>query len=121
MHVVGPSLCGMALLLFSPRQTGSQRFYKVYGARESEAYARCESHFLGEAEASLDAAADSAVEELGLRYFVERVLESGVGQAVSRELPRGVLRRWISVDECGVWDPIASHHRRRWPNMAPLL
>ncbi len=45
--------------------TGSQRFYRVYGARESEAYAKCESHFLGEAEVSLSATADSAVGKLG--------------------------------------------------------
>jgi len=45
--------------------TGSQRFYRVYGARESEAYARCESHFLGDAEVSLNASADSVIGKLG--------------------------------------------------------
>ena len=45
--------------------TGSQRFFRVYGARESEAYARCESHFLGDAEVSLSATADSVVGKLG--------------------------------------------------------
>jgi hypothetical protein len=45
--------------------TGSQRFYRVYGARESEAYARCESDFLGDAEVSLSATTDSVIVKLG--------------------------------------------------------
>jgi len=45
--------------------TGSQRFYRVYGACESEAYAKCESHFLGDAGVSLSATADSVIGKLG--------------------------------------------------------
>jgi hypothetical protein len=45
--------------------TGSQRFYRQYGARESEAYAKCESHFLGDAQVSLSATNDSVVGKLG--------------------------------------------------------
>ena len=45
--------------------TGSQRFYRQYGARESEAYAKCESHFLGDAQVSLSATTDSVVGKLG--------------------------------------------------------
>ena len=45
--------------------TGSQRFYRQYGVRESEVYAKCESHFLGDAQVSLSATTDSAVGKLG--------------------------------------------------------
>jgi hypothetical protein len=45
--------------------TGSQRFYRKYGVRESEANAKCESHFLGDAQVSLSATANSAVGKLG--------------------------------------------------------
>jgi hypothetical protein len=45
--------------------TGSQRFYRKYGVRESEAYAKCESHFLGDGEVSLSATTDSVVGKLG--------------------------------------------------------
>ena len=34
--------------------TGSQRFYRKYGVRESAAHGKCESHFLGESEVSLN-------------------------------------------------------------------
>ena len=45
--------------------TGSQRFYRKYGVRESAAHARCESHFLGDSQVSLSAAPDSVVAKLG--------------------------------------------------------
>jgi len=45
--------------------TGSQRFYRKYGARESSGHVVCESHFLGEAEVNLNAAPDSAIGKLG--------------------------------------------------------
>ena len=45
--------------------TGSQRFYRKYGARESAAHVKCESHFLGDSQVSLSAASDSAVGKLG--------------------------------------------------------
>ncbi|HUS70233.1 MAG TPA: hypothetical protein VM075_05605 [Anaerolineae bacterium] len=45
--------------------TGSQRFYRKYGVRESEAYGKCESHFLGDAQVSLSATTDSVVGKLG--------------------------------------------------------
>jgi len=44
--------------------TGSQRFYRRYGVRESEAYAKCESHFLGDSQVSLEASPSSGVGEL---------------------------------------------------------
>ena len=46
--------------------TGSQRFYRKYGVRESAAHAKCESHFLGDGQVSLSATSDSAVAKLGL-------------------------------------------------------
>jgi hypothetical protein len=45
--------------------TGSQRFYRKYGVRESAAHAKCESHFLGDSQVSLSATPDSAVGKLG--------------------------------------------------------
>lgn len=45
--------------------TGSQRFYRKYGVRESGAYAKCESHFLGDSQVSLGATTDSVVGKLG--------------------------------------------------------
>ena len=45
--------------------TGSQRFYRKYGVRESSAHARCESHFLGDGTVSLNATPDSTVGKLG--------------------------------------------------------
>lgn len=45
--------------------TGSQRFYRKYGVRESAAYAKCESHFLGDSQVSLSATTDSVVGKLG--------------------------------------------------------
>lgn len=46
--------------------TGSQRFYRQYGVRESSAHARCESHFIGDGSVSLSATSDSTVGKLGL-------------------------------------------------------
>ena len=45
--------------------TGSQRFYRKYGVRESAAYAKCESHFLGDSQVSFSATTDSVVGRLG--------------------------------------------------------
>jgi len=45
--------------------TGSQRFYRKYGVRESSAHARCESHFLGDGTVNLSATSDSMVGKLG--------------------------------------------------------
>ena len=45
--------------------TGSQRFYRKYGVRESAAHAKCISHFLGDSQVSLNAATDSVVGKLG--------------------------------------------------------
>jgi len=45
--------------------TGSQRFYRKYGVRESAACAKCESHFLGDSKVSLTATPDSAIGKLG--------------------------------------------------------
>ena len=45
--------------------TGSQRFYRKYGVRESAAHAKCESHFLGDSQVSLSATSNSAVGKLG--------------------------------------------------------
>ena len=45
--------------------TGSRRFYRKYGVRESAAHAKCESHFLGDSQVSLSATPDSAVGKLG--------------------------------------------------------
>lgn len=45
--------------------TGSQRFYRSYGVRESTAVAKCESHFLGDAQVSLNAEPGSQVGQLG--------------------------------------------------------
>jgi len=45
--------------------TGSQRFYRKYGIRESAAWAKCESHFLGDSEVSLKVSPNSAIGKLG--------------------------------------------------------
>jgi hypothetical protein len=45
--------------------TGSQRFYRKYGVRESAAHAKCESHFLGDSQVSLSATSNSGVGKLG--------------------------------------------------------
>ena len=45
--------------------TGSHRFYRKYGMRESVAHAKCFTHFLGESQVELSAASDSAIGKLG--------------------------------------------------------
>lgn len=45
--------------------TGSHRFYRKYGVRESVAHAKCFTHFLGDSQVSLSATSDSAVGKLG--------------------------------------------------------
>jgi len=45
--------------------TGSHRFYRKYGIRESAAHATCFTHFLGDGQVSLSATSDSAVGKLG--------------------------------------------------------
>jgi hypothetical protein len=45
--------------------TGSQCFYRKVGICESEARARCESHFLGDGRVSLSAGPDSVIAKLG--------------------------------------------------------
>jgi len=45
--------------------TGSHRFYRQYGVRESAAHATCFTHFLGDAQVSLSATTDSMVGKLG--------------------------------------------------------
>lgn len=45
--------------------TGSHRFYRKYGVRESAAYAKCFTHFLGDSQVSLSATTDSVVGKLG--------------------------------------------------------
>jgi hypothetical protein len=45
--------------------TGSQRFYREYGIRNSEAVAKCESHFLGDSQVNLVASSSSIVGKLG--------------------------------------------------------
>lgn len=45
--------------------TGSHRFYRKYGIRESAAHATCVTHFLGDGQVSLSATSDSAVGKLG--------------------------------------------------------
>jgi hypothetical protein len=45
--------------------TGSHRFYRKYGVRESAAHAKCFTHFLGEGQVSLSATTDSVVGKLG--------------------------------------------------------
>jgi hypothetical protein len=46
--------------------TGSQHFYRRYTVRESEAIAKCESHFLGDSQVALEVSPDSALGRLGL-------------------------------------------------------
>lgn len=45
--------------------TGSHRFYRKYGKRESEAHAKCFTHFLGDGQVTLKATSDSAIAKLG--------------------------------------------------------
>lgn len=45
--------------------TGSHRFYRAYGSRESEAHAQCFTHFLADAQVELVASPDSTVGKLG--------------------------------------------------------
>ena len=45
--------------------TGSHRFFRKYGMRESAAHAKCFTHFLGDGQVSLSATSDSAVGKLG--------------------------------------------------------
>lgn len=45
--------------------TGSHRFYRRYGRWESEAHARCFTHFLGEGTVRLEASDDSSIASLG--------------------------------------------------------
>jgi len=45
--------------------TGSHRFYRNYGWRESEAHASCFTHFLGDAHVELEAIPSSTVGRLG--------------------------------------------------------
>jgi hypothetical protein len=45
--------------------TGSHRFYRKYGLRESEAHAKCFTHFLGDGQVSLNATDNSMVGKLG--------------------------------------------------------
>jgi hypothetical protein len=46
--------------------TGSQRFYREYGLRSSEAEAKCESHFLGDSQVNLVVSSSSSIGELGI-------------------------------------------------------
>jgi len=46
--------------------TGSHRFFRKYGLRESEAHAECFTHFLGESTVKLSASSDSTIGKLGL-------------------------------------------------------
>ena len=45
--------------------TGSHRFYRKYGSRESVAHAKCFTHFLGDGQVKLSASSDSAIGKLG--------------------------------------------------------
>jgi len=45
--------------------TGSHRFYRKYGVRESAAHAKCFTHFLGDGQVNLSATTDSVVGKLG--------------------------------------------------------
>jgi hypothetical protein len=45
--------------------TGSHRFYRKYGMRESVAHAKCFTHFLGDGQVSLNATNNSVVGKLG--------------------------------------------------------
>lgn len=45
--------------------TGSHRFYRKYGIRESTADAKCFTHFLGDGEVKLDATSNSVIGKLG--------------------------------------------------------
>jgi hypothetical protein len=45
--------------------TGSHRFYRKYGMRESVAHAKCFTHFLGDGQVSLNATLDSSIGKLG--------------------------------------------------------
>jgi hypothetical protein len=45
--------------------TGSHRFFKKYGIRESEAHTVCHTHFLGEGSVTLNASPSSSITRLG--------------------------------------------------------
>ncbi len=45
--------------------TGSHRFYRKYGMRESVAHAKCFTHFLGDSRVTLKATSDSSIGKLG--------------------------------------------------------
>jgi hypothetical protein len=45
--------------------TGSHRFYRQYGGRQSTAHAKCFTHFLGDGQVRLDATEDSMIGKLG--------------------------------------------------------
>ncbi len=45
--------------------TGSHRFYRKYGIRESVAHAKCFTYFLGDAQVKLEASPDSTIAKLG--------------------------------------------------------
>jgi hypothetical protein len=45
--------------------TGSHRFFKKYGMRESEAHTICHTHFLGEGSVTLNASPSSTISRLG--------------------------------------------------------
>ena len=45
--------------------TGSHRFFKKYGSRESAAHTKCFTHFLGEGNVTLNASPESTIAKLG--------------------------------------------------------
>ena len=45
--------------------TGSHRFYRKYGVRESVAHAKCLTHFLGDSQVKLEATPESSIAKLG--------------------------------------------------------
>lgn len=51
--------------------TGSHRFFRKYGLRESEAHAECFTHFLGESKVKLSVSADSTIGRLGFGIALE--------------------------------------------------
>jgi hypothetical protein len=53
--------------------TGSQRFYREYGSRYSEAVAKCESHFLGDSQVQLEDLPSSAIGKLGFGLTLEGI------------------------------------------------
>jgi hypothetical protein len=53
--------------------TGSQRFFRRYGLRYSEAVAKCESHFLGDSQVNLVASASSMIGQLGFGATIDGI------------------------------------------------